>query len=174
MSVPHTLLGLLESSPRHGYTLKAAYDATFGHSRPLRFGQVYATLARLRRDGLAEVVGVEAGEGPERRLYAVTPAGVAEFESWLRTPEPPSVHTPGPLFARVVLALLSGRSAADVLDMQRSAHVARMREITAVRREGDALRRLAGDYEIAHLEADLTWIEHAGSRLDALSKEVAT
>ncbi len=174
VSVPHTLLGLLEPSPRHGYTLKATYEATFGHARPLRFGQVYATLARLQRDGLAEVVGVEAGEGPERRLYAVTPAGVAEFESWLGTPEPPTVHAPGALFAKVVLALLSGRPAGDVLDTQRTAHLGRMREITAVRGGGDAIRRLAGDYEIAHLEADLRWIEQAGARLEALRAEVTT
>ena len=47
MSVPHTLLGLLEEQPRHGYDLKRAYDARFGLDRPLKAGQVYATLGRL-------------------------------------------------------------------------------------------------------------------------------
>ena len=165
VSVPHALLGLLESGPRHGYTLKQQYDAHLGRARPLRFGQVYATLSRLQRDGLAAVVGVEAGEGPERRRYAITEQGVGEFEAWLVTPEPPSAYAAGPLYAKVVLALLSGRGPEDVLDAQRAVHLVRMRELVAARGQADLVQRLAADYEVAHLEADLTWIETAGARL---------
>ena len=50
MSVPLTLLGLLERGPSHGYDLKRDYDAYFGRGRPLRYSQVYATLSRLARD----------------------------------------------------------------------------------------------------------------------------
>ena len=46
MSVPLTLLGLLERGPSHGYDLKRDYDAYFGRGRPLRYSQVYATLSR--------------------------------------------------------------------------------------------------------------------------------
>ena len=45
MSVPLTLLGLLEREPSHGYDLKRDYDAFFGRGKQLPFGQVYATLA---------------------------------------------------------------------------------------------------------------------------------
>ena len=51
MSVPLTLLGLLERGPSHGYDLKRDYDAYFGLGKPLRYSQVYATLSRLARDG---------------------------------------------------------------------------------------------------------------------------
>src|ERR1700733_12370161 len=51
ISVPLTLLGLLERGPSHGYDLKRDYDAYFGRGRPLRYSQVYATLSRLARDG---------------------------------------------------------------------------------------------------------------------------
>ena len=51
MSVPLALLGLLEREPSYGYDLKRDYDAYFGRGKPLQFGQVYATLARLTRDG---------------------------------------------------------------------------------------------------------------------------
>ena len=44
MSVPLTLLGLLERGPSHGYDLKRDYDAYFGRGKPLRYSQVYATL----------------------------------------------------------------------------------------------------------------------------------
>jgi hypothetical protein len=36
MSVPLTLLGLLERGPSHGYDLKRDYDAYFGLGKPLR------------------------------------------------------------------------------------------------------------------------------------------
>jgi DNA-binding PadR family transcriptional regulator len=165
VSVSHVLLGLLERQPSHGYTLKAAYDHGFARDRPLRYGQVYATLARLQRDGLAEEIAVEPGAGPDRRMYAVTSRGVQELVSWLVTPEPPTGYAVSVLFAKTVLALTSGRSAADVLDAQRAAHVARMREVTRAAHGADVIARLAADYEIAHLEADLQWIEIAGARL---------
>ena len=172
MSISHTLLGLLEPAPTHGYTLKHEYDSRFGRSRQVQFAQVYKTLSRLERDGLAEVTAVEHGEGPERRRYAITPQGLTEFETWLASPEPATVHAQSVLYVKVVLALLSGRPAAQVLDAQRRVHLARMRELTARRGEVDVFERLAGDYEIAHLEADLSWIEIAGTRLDRLSAEL--
>ena len=75
MSVPLTLLGLLERGPSHGYDLKRDYDAYFGRGRPLRYSQVYATLSRLARDGKAVAGPVEQGAGPERRRYVITDDG---------------------------------------------------------------------------------------------------
>ena len=72
MAIGTTFLGLLEGGPRHGYDLKRAYDERFGADRPLSYGQVYATLARLLKNGLVEVDGVEPGAGPERKRYAIT------------------------------------------------------------------------------------------------------
>lgn len=165
MSIPHALLGLLESGPQHGYTLKHDYDHKLAQGRPLRFGQVYATLARLERDGLATVVAVEAGEGPERRSYALTSTGVAEFEKWLMTPELPDPRAVGALFVKTVLALESGRDPHDVLEAQQQVHIARMRELRRTSEDGDDTGRMAADYEIAHLEADLAWIERTTRRL---------
>src|SRR3954463_8825501 len=79
MSVPLTLLGLLEREPSHGYDLKRDYDTFFGRGRPLPFGQVYSTLGRLARDGKVTVSPAEPGEGPDRKRYAITDLGVTEF-----------------------------------------------------------------------------------------------
>jgi DNA-binding PadR family transcriptional regulator len=166
------MLGLLEPQPSHGYELKRAYDRRFGHDHPLPFGQVYATLGRLERDGRVHVVGTEAGGGPERKRYAITPEGVAELERWLAQPEPPEPHLQTVLFTKVVLALLSGRDADRFLDTQRAAHLARMRELTARRRAGGLADALVTDYALFHLEADLRWIELTASRLAQLAQEV--
>ena len=172
MSVSATMLGLLEGRPSHGYELKRAYDQRFGRDRPLPFGQVYATLGRLERDGRVRVEGTEAGAGPERKRYSITPDGIAELEEWLARPEPPEPHLQTVLFTKVVLALLSGRDADRFLDAQRSAHIARMRDLTARRRAGDLGDTLVTDYALFHLEADLRWIELTASRLAQLREEV--
>lgn len=171
VSVQHALLGLLDGEPRHGYALKQGFDAWFGLARPLKFGQVYGTLARLEREQLAQVATVEAGDGPDRKRYAITPGGVEELESWLATPQRPDEVVVGSLYAKVVVALLSGRSAEDVLATQRSVHVERMRELRQQAAEGSFERGLTADYLIAHLQADLDWIELAGARLARNRKE---
>lgn len=165
------LLALLDDEPRHGFALKQAYDGLLGQRQEVRFGQVYATLARLERDGLAEGVRIEPGGGADRRVYAVTPAGVGELDAWLHAPVAPAGR-PSELFTKVVLALVAGRSAVDLLEAQRAAYLGRARELTAARHEGDVIDRLARDYEIAHLEADLRWVELAGARMGDMTARV--
>ena len=171
--VPLTLLGVLEPEPSYGYELKRSYDQRFGAGKPLPFGQVYATLGRLERDGRVEVCCMESGAGPERKRYAITPDGVAVLDDWLAEPEP-EPYLQSILFAKVVLALLSGRPADRFLDAQRAAHLASMRELTALRRSDDLGRALLADYALFHLEADLRWIDLTESRLDQLFTEVAS
>jgi DNA-binding PadR family transcriptional regulator len=172
MSVPITLLGLLEREPSHGYDLKRDYDAFFGRGKPLPFGQVYATLARLARDGKVIVGEAEPGAGPERKRYVITEQGVTEVEAWLAEPVQPEPHLQTVLFVKVVLALMSGRSAEHYLDSQRAAHLQRMRELTELRRSGSMVDALLADHGLFHLEADLRWIDLTAARLDALAAEV--
>jgi DNA-binding PadR family transcriptional regulator len=172
MSTAFTLLGLLEPAPSHGYELKQNFDKRFGVDKPLPFGQVYATLGRLERDGRAVVVGTESGEGPERKRYAITEQGVTDLEQWLAEPEAPEPHLQTVLFSKVVLALLSGRDAQRFLDTQRTTHLARMRELTDLRRTSPLAQSLLADYALFHLEADLRWLELTAARLDELATQV--
>jgi DNA-binding PadR family transcriptional regulator len=182
MSVPHVLLALLTGGDRHGYELKHAYDARFPQARPLAFGQVYSTLERLRRDGLVEPARTEQAEGPERMCFAVTPAGRESLASWLSTVEPPAPHVANALFAKVVVALLTraadrdaaASAASQYLRAQREAHLERMRAFTRIKTDPDALlgATLSADYAIAHLDADLRWIDTTLARVAALTEEV--
>ena len=173
MSVPYVLLGLLEGSPRHGYELKREYDTLFAHGKPLRFGQVYSTLSRLKRDGLVNVGAEEPGRGPDRKLYAITEDGVQDLNEWLSKPEPAEPFIQNVLFMKVSLALLSGRSARDYLEMQRVEHEERMRELTRLKSSDEhPATALLADYALFHLEADLKWIDLAEARLDRLRKEI--
>ncbi|MET8147700.1 PadR family transcriptional regulator [Actinoplanes sp. NPDC049668] len=172
MTVPLTLLGLLEREPSHGYDLKRDYDAYFGRGKPLSFGQVYATLSRLARDGKVVIGDVEPGEGPDRKRYIITDLGATEVDTWLAEPVPAEPHLQTVLFAKVTLSLMLGRPADAFLDTQRAAHLRRMRELTEIKRTGGLVEALLADHGLFHLEADLRWIELTSARLDALAKEV--
>jgi DNA-binding PadR family transcriptional regulator len=172
MSVPLALLGLLEREPSYGYDLKRDYDAYLGRGKPLQFSQVYATLSRLTRDGKVAPGEIEQGGGPDRKLYAITEDGKHDFETWLSQPIDPAPHLQTDLFAKVVLALVLGRSAERYLDVQRVAHLGRMRELTALKREGDLVDALLADHGLFHLEADLRWIDMTAARLPALAEVV--
>ncbi|BDM72517.1 PadR family transcriptional regulator [Streptomyces nigrescens] len=172
MSIGHTLLGLLESGPRHGYDLKRAFDAHFGQDRPLHYGQVYSTMSRLLKNGLVEVDAVEPGAGPERKRYAITDAGVTDVAQWLARPEKPEPYLQSTLYTKIVLALLTDRDAAELLDTQRAEHLRLMRGLTERKRTGDLADQLICDHALFHLEADLRWLELTAARLGKLAEAV--
>ncbi len=172
MSVPLTLLGLLEREPSHGYDLKRDYDTFFSRGKPLPFGQVYATLGRLARDGKIVISEVGPGVGPDRKRYVITELGATEVDSWLAEPVLAEPHLQTVLFTKVVLALMLDRPAESYLDAQRAEHLGRMKELTDIKRAGNLVDTLLADHGLFHLEADLQWIDTTIARLDALRKVV--
>jgi hypothetical protein len=64
--------------------------------------------------------------------------------------------------------------ARDYLIGQRAAHMTRMRELTAVKAQPDASVGdvVAADYAIAHLDADLRWLQTTLLRVADLHEEV--
>ena len=170
--VGYALLAFLDGSARHGYELKQRWDATLGSSRSLQFGQIYATLARLERDGLIELDTTEAGHGPERKCYAITEAGRAALDVWLKSPVPPDPHLGTPLFAKLVLGLQAGRDVGALLDAQRATHLAQMRELTRMKSGADRATALLADHALFHLEADLRFLDHAAAHVVQLAQEV--
>ncbi len=177
MSTTHVVLGLLSQGERHGYDLKRDHDATFAQARPLAFGQVYAALDKLARDGLVKASAGGRVGGPDRTSYALTSAGRRALLAWLAEVEPPVPHVANALFTKVAVALLvddTGETSKDYLRRQRQAHMARMREFTKLKlaRKAPLAQVLAADYAIAHLDADLRWIDTALARADQLRDEM--
>lgn len=105
----YAVLGLLCEQPRHGYALAREFapGTELRQVVRLEISQLYATLKKLELLGLianAEPhVREAAGDGAaataradaraslrrsERRVYTTTPAGRAEFETWLHVPVP--------------------------------------------------------------------------------------
>jgi DNA-binding PadR family transcriptional regulator len=168
------LLGLLDREPSHGYDLKRSYDTFLSRGRALPFGQVYSTLARLARDGKAVAGDVEPGAGPDRRRYHITELGKGEVEAWLAEPIPAEPYLQTDLFVKVVISLMLGRRAEVYLDLQRGAHLGRMRKLIEVKQQGSLIDALLADHGLFHLEADLRWIDLTSARLSALAAEVTS
>lgn len=174
MSTRHILLGLLATGPSHGYDLKRRHDERFPQARPLAYGQVYTTLQRLVRDGLAEVDGTDSDGGPERTMYRTTDDGTRELAQWAGEIAPPAPFVTNEIFAKVVVSILSGGDPDAYLLAQRAAHMTRMRELTALKTTpgADLASVLSADYALNHLDADLRWMTTTAARLTTLTAEV--
>ena len=167
MSIGHVLLGVLAAGPAHGYELKREHDQRFPSAKPLAFGQVYATLARLERDGLVEAAESSQEGGPERTAYAITSAGERALAEWLAEPEPAGPYPADDLVRKTVTALRTGADATVYLQRQRQSHLRRMRELIELQQHTrDAGARIAVDHAISHLDADLRWLETAAERVE--------
>lgn len=167
MSTGHFLLGVLAEGPAHGYDLKREHDRRLPTAKPLAYGQVYATLSRLERDGLVEVAETRQEAGPERTTYALTDAGDRALRDWLGEPEPAGPYPAEDLVRKTVIALHLDADAAAFLQAQRTIHLSRMRELVSQRRAmGDVDARIEVDHTIYHLDADLKWLESAAEHID--------
>lgn len=170
------LLGILATGPQHGYELKRQYDAQFPQARPLAYGQVYTTLQRLARDGHIEVLDTQADGAPERTRYCVTHDGAKKLQLWLADSIPAAPFVTNEIFAKLVVALLDGdqAAAARILTRQRGEHESRVEELVATQAVGSSpASALSLNYALAHLAADLQWLDEAAELLGDLGEEIS-
>jgi DNA-binding PadR family transcriptional regulator len=176
MTTGHVLMGLLVSGERHGYDLKREHDQVFAGTKSLAFGQVYATLERLQKKQHVEAVEVERVDGPDRTVFRLTADGRAELDHWLGQVEEPAPHVSNPLSVKATIALLVGDrdQAVRYLTDQRAAHLMRMRHYTRIKTDPTTTlpEVLAADYALAHLDADLQWLDLALERITALDTAI--
>ena len=165
MSLTELHLALLAGAPRHGYDIKQEHDSWFPDTRPLPYGQVYATLARLQRDGLAEVVETRVDGGPERTVYALTADGSERLRAWLAEPAAPTGAGAEEIVRKTVAALHTGIDVSGFVARQRAAHLRRIRDLQSTPPGAGPAERLVREHLIAHLDADLRWLELAAELL---------
>lgn len=172
MSVRHAVLGLLAQRPRHGYELRAAFQALVGGEEnwDVKPAQIYTTLTRLEQGGLVAEDSVEQDAGPEKRIYAITSAGHKTLNEWFTCGIEPE-HQHDEFFLKLMIGLVSG--VADpyrLIQTQRVYLFQELHDITDQRSQADPGRELAKilllDKTIMHLEADLRWLDMIEGRLD--------
>lgn len=180
MSVRHALLALLSEGPKYGLQLRQEFEARTGEVWPLNVGQVYSTVQRLERDGLAESdpgsAGDAAASGPQRR-YRITEAGGAELAAWLRTPPQGDAPPRDELLIKVLVALrLPGVDVPGLLQAHRRHTLMQMQQYTRLKEHAgdDVSLLLVADAQLYRLEAVVRWLDAAQARLRDGAKPAGT
>lgn len=177
MSVRYALLGLIAQQPRHGYELHAAFEALVGGKEnwDVKPAQIYTTLARLAESGLVVEDSVEKDGGPEKRIYALTPAGREELQAWFDMGVL-GEHQHDEFFVKLMLGItLGGVDARHVIHVQREALYRELHQVTTQRQRANPQAELAQilllDKTVMHLEADLRWLDMVEARLDEVQRQ---
>lgn len=177
MSVRHAILGLLHEKPRHGYDIRAAFEAMVGGPAvwDLKPAQVYTTLRRLERDGLVAPAEPERIGGPERVVFRLTPEGSTALDGWFASGVH-SDHVKDHFWIKLMVATRSaGVDPRAVIRTQRATLYRELHAVTARRGELDRGVELSRvtllDKAVMHLEADLRWLDMVEGRLTDLENQ---
>jgi len=157
------VLALLAKEPSHGYELRARLRQALGPvGEAMNAGQIYVTLGRMEKAGLVECERA-AGlpDRPDRKVYALTPAGQQKVAGWLA-----EVSWPGTAPAEFHLKLVAAAASrlADplaIVDAQRRELLRELRDAQRAAMQepegSDAGLLLEG--LVLRLQADLRWLE---------------
>jgi DNA-binding PadR family transcriptional regulator len=177
MSVRNALLGLLAQRARHGYELHAAFEALVGGAQnwDLKPAQVYTTLTRLEDAGLVAIEPQETGNGPDKRVYAITTLGREELQGWFATPVQIDRQR-DEFFLKLMLSLATGeKNPRKIMQIQRVSLFQELHDLTARRSQANPHQELALilllDQAIMHIEADLRWIDMIEARLEEVKHQ---
>ena len=170
MSVRHALLALLAEGPKYGLQLREEFEARTGEVWPLNVGQVYTTLQRLERDGLAESDDAPPdGREKHHKTFRITADGEAELAGWLRTPPDMSAPPRDELVMKVLVAMrVPGTNVHDVIQVHRRYLVELMQQWTRIKEaeaESDLSLALVVDAELFRLDAVIRWLDAADGRI---------
>ena len=157
------MLAMLAKEPAHGYQLRARLGQALGPlGDVMNAGQIYVTLGRLEKVGLVTCEhSAGLADRPDRKVYALTPAGQQRVAGWLA-----EVSWPRPDLAEFHLKLVAAAAArlADplsIVDTQR-------RELLRLLRDAQRAAMAEPDHSdaglllegiVLRLQADLRWLE---------------
>jgi DNA-binding PadR family transcriptional regulator len=169
MSIKYGLLALLERGPRHGYQLRAEFDAATGATWPLNVGQVYTTLDRLERDGFVAQDGEADADG--RIACRITDEGRRELRGWFGSPVSAKAAPRDELAIKLALAVTTpGVDVLSVVQTQRTATMSALQELTRLKAgvgdpSDDLAWSLVLDSRVFRAEAEIRWLDHCEARV---------
>jgi DNA-binding PadR family transcriptional regulator len=157
------VLAMLAKEPSHGYELRARLRQALGPlGNAMNAGQIYVTLNRLEKAGLATSERAEGlADRPERKVYGLSAAGQQRVAEWLA-----EVSWPKPDLAEFHLKLVTAAAAglADpigIVDAQRRELLRRLRDAqrAALAEPDGSDSALLLEGVVLRLQADLRWLE---------------
>lgn len=169
------VLGCLGERPMHPYEISSTLRSRGKEkSIKLNYGSLYSVVESLQKHGLIEPrETIREGRRPERTVYAITPAGLAEFEDWLA--ELIAVPSQDPSQLEAGLSLLPGLppdEAARLLEDRARALEVELRSLNVAhsmaREQGlPELFLIEGVFREAMLTAEMTFVRQ-------LAKDIRT
>jgi DNA-binding PadR family transcriptional regulator len=167
----YAVLGLLVEKPAHGWDLEQVIEQrNMRDWTELAFSSIYYVLKRLEKHDFVEVLPTEKTGKGTRKVYAPTDTGRSlHAETTLKfLGEPENLYP----------ALLSGLANWMAVDRDKALHMLRKRKTALLEVQADLETKsktepvfvgLMFDYSLAHLNAELDWIETALTRLGGSS-----
>ncbi|MCA9933149.1 MAG: PadR family transcriptional regulator [Anaerolineales bacterium] len=160
------LLGLLRQQDMHGYQLHEFIDRTMQTCVDIKKSTAYYLLDKMAQQGWIVQTEEREGNRPPRQVYSLTPEGETQFHELLR--QNLAMYTPARFTNDVGLTFLDElppSEAVALLQQRRADLVAISTRIEQTPPHAGALQYLI-DHQIAHLSAELNWLDALISRLE--------
>lgn len=84
-NTPTLVLAVLKDAPLHGYGIAREIELRSGSALRFKEGTLYPALHSLERDGLIAGAWQQQPNARQRKVYTITPAGLAALERHTRT-----------------------------------------------------------------------------------------
>jgi DNA-binding PadR family transcriptional regulator len=160
--VQEVVLALLAGEASYGYQLKARLALALGPlAGALNDGQVYVTLNRLQKAGLVESHRAAQVDRPDRKVYALTPAGRDRVATWLEDTSWPKA-APAEFHLKLVAAAAAGLAdPVGIVDRQRRELLIGLAEAqrAALAEPDGSVASLLLEGVVLRLQADVRWLE---------------
>lgn len=166
MSVPMSLLAMLDDRPMYGLEMKYEFEERTGGVWPLNVGQVYTTIGRLERDGLVGLDREEAGN----KVYAITVAGRGRLAQWFGELSRRETPSRDELVIKLLLAIAkTSIDVSAVVQAERRSLLEQLQEYTRLKADtpehGDLEWLILLDSLIFKAEAQVRWLDACEARI---------
>lgn len=86
MTLAHAILATLLDCPCSGYDLRKRFESSVGFFWQASFQQIYRELSKLEEQGLVQGEPIPQQGRPDKKVFAVTQAGIAVLQDWIQQP----------------------------------------------------------------------------------------
>jgi len=158
------ILSLVAERPRHGYEIEQVIEERgMREWTEVGFSSIYYLLKKLEGDGLIEGQLEEAGRGPARKVYRLTPAGGEALQAGLLDAlAVPRRSYPSLLLGLASLPAVRPAEARAALRQYAEALTARWQQLEDRRASQAPLPFFVEalfDYSAAMIQAEISWVE---------------
>lgn len=153
------LLGLLRQQDMHGYELHDFIERTMQTCVDLKKSTAYYLLDKMAKAGYADMTERQSGNRPPRRVYRITAAGEAYFQTLLR--QNLAAYHParfGGVVGLVFLDEIADDEARPLLQQRRAALAEALQKMRAAPAHPGSMQYVI-THQVMHLESEISWLD---------------